>query len=140
MWVKLLTLAILCMLVTGPAYGSDSADASPSNQVSRNNHQTQAQPAAEWSTPRDWETEVMGVKVRGTAQRRSNDLKGVLHIYPPFSDKWTYHWTGKIEGDKVHASHTDGHVFQGSITPERMVEGIITTRDGRQIPLKTPLP
>lgn len=95
---------------------------------------------AEWGPVKHWETEVMGVRVKGNAQRRNNEIRGVLHIYPPLSHKWTYHWSGKIEGETVVASHTDGHKFRGRITPERVVVGVVTTKDGRKIPLRAPLP
>jgi len=99
-----------------------------------------AQAAQDWGPLKNWETEVMGVRVKGNAQRRNNEIRGVLHIYPPLSHKWTYHWNGRIEGDSVIASHTDGHVFRGSITPERTVVGTLTTKEGRKIPLQAPLP
>lgn len=83
-----------------------------------------------------WETRVMGYKVQGTIQRQGNDINGVLYVYPPFSrQKWTFHYTGRIDGDKVYASHTDGHVFRGKIGPDKRVEGIITTKDGYRFPV-----
>lgn len=96
--------------------------------------------AVDWTPPRSWETSVMGVKVKGKVQRKLNDIKGVLHIYQPLGKKLTYHFTGTVEGDKVLASHTDGHMFQGRITDERKVEGILTTKTGHRIPLKVPAP
>jgi len=101
---------------------------------------TSASWAVEWSPPRSWETHVMGVKVKGMVQRKLNDIKGVLHIYQPMGKKLTYHFTGMVEGNKVQASHTDGHVFQGRITDERKVEGVLTTKTGHRIPLKVPAP
>lgn len=96
--------------------------------------------AVEWTPPRSWETSVMGVKVKGMVQRRLSDIKGVLHIYQPLGKKLTYHFTGTVQGDRVQASHTDGHVFQGRITDERKVEGVLTTKAGHRIPLKVPAP
>lgn len=96
--------------------------------------------AVDWSSPRSWETHVMGVKVKGMVQRKLNDIKGVLHIYQPMGKKLTYHFTGIVDGNKVQASHTDGHVFQGRITDERKVEGVLTTKAGHRIPLKVPAP
>lgn len=96
--------------------------------------------AQDWGPLKNWQTEVMGVRVKGNAQRKNNEIRGVLHIYPPLSHKWTYHWNGRIDGDSVVASHTDGHVFRGSITPEKTVVGTLTTKDGMKIPLKAPLP
>jgi hypothetical protein len=137
MQIKTLAGVLFSILtIVSPCY-SDST--SPLQRPS-DKQEMRVQQAAEWSVARNWETEVMGVKVRGTAQRRDNEIKGVLYIYPPLSDKWTYHWFGKIEGNKVSASHSDGHSFSGLITPERTVEGVVTTKDGHRIPLKAPLP
>lgn len=96
--------------------------------------------AVEWTPPRSWETSVMGVQVKGMVQRKLNDIKGVLHIYQPLGKKLTYHFTGTVEGDQVRASHTDGHVFQGRITDDRKVEGLLTTKKGHRIPVKVPAP
>lgn len=105
-----------------------------------NSEGVQGNTEVEWGPIKHWETEVMGVRVKGNAQRRNNEIRGVLHIYPPLSHKWTYHWSGKIEGETVVASHTDGHKFRGTITPEKVVVGVVTTKDGRKIPLRAPLP
>ena len=84
----------------------------------------------------NWETRYMGYKVKGTVQRQGNDISGVLHVYPPFrQQKWTFHYTGNIDGDNVYAYHTDGHVFRGKITPDRRVKGTITTKDGHRLPV-----
>jgi len=132
-----LPLALFCVLTVVPLCRLDSVCI---GQAHASNGGVRAQQSADWSPSRNWETEVMGVKVRGTAQRRNNEIKGVLHIYPPMSDKLTYHWFGKIEGDRIWASHSDGHSFSGSITPDRTMEGIVTTRYGHRIPIKAPLP
>jgi hypothetical protein len=137
---KFFALVIVLVVTTAPIWASESNDAPRSKHRRQNVVKAEDLGSRQWSSPKSWETQVMGVKVKGTAQRLENDIRGVLHIYPPLSDKWTFHWTGKIEGDMVYASHTDGHVFRGSITPEKTVDGILTTRDGHQIPLRTPLP
>jgi hypothetical protein len=91
-------------------------------------------------TNRVVETRVLGAKVRTEVQRNGRDLKGVVRITPPFSPLETYHFTGKIEGDSIMAAHVSGHAFQGRITSDRHVEGILTTRDGFRIPLKVKMP
>lgn len=137
MQISIFTRVLIIFLAIAPICYSNSV---PSAHASSDKKEVKTQPAAEWSPAKDWETEVMGIKVRGNAQRRDNEIKGVLFIYPPMSDKWTYHWFGKIEGNKVSASHSDGHSFTGMITPERTVEGVVTTKDGHKIPMKAPLP
>lgn len=123
--------------IASSSYANDGpSDGFPGPSLARAEIRSESQ----WSPPRNWETKVMGVTVKGTAQRRANDLRGVLHIYPPLSNRWTFHWTGRIEGNQVFASHSDGHVFQGAITPERIVVGTLTTREGHQFPVKAPLP
>jgi hypothetical protein len=110
-WVVVMGLAALAMIAV-PVLGSD------------------------WNMSGNWETRYMGHKVKGTVHRQGNDISGVLYVYPPFSkEKWTFHYTGKIDGDRVYASHSDGHVFRGKIRPDRRVEGTITTKDGYRLPV-----
>jgi len=141
-----LFLSIIVMGFVGISWWNDPALAASDRDIPKGKDaqtapaETENRTGTEWGPVRQWETEVMGVRVKGNAQRRDNEIRGVLHIYPPLSHKWTYHWTGKIEGDSVVASHTDGHTFRGSITPERVVIGVVTTKDGRKIPLRAPLP
>ena len=111
MTYRVVTAWALLVMVTVPVWGSD------------------------WDMSGNWETRVMGQKVKGTVKRLGNDINGVLYVYPPFGKKWTFHYTGKIEGDKVEASHTDGHVFRGKIKPDKRVEGVLTTKDGYRFPV-----
>ncbi len=140
--VSLIILGCLgfASLYVPASVASDTGSASKEPDGHTNTANGQKQAPTEWGPLKNWETEVMGVRVTGNAQRRGNELRGVLHIYPPMSHKWTYHWTGKIEGDTVVASHTDGHSFRGTITPEKVVVGVVTTKDGRKIPLRAPVP
>jgi len=78
---------------------------------------------------------MMGATIRGHVEHRGNDIRGVVYIYPPFGKKRTYHFTGKVSGDRVSGSHTDGHRFQGRFISSQQVEGILTTKNGRRIPV-----
>jgi len=137
-------LIVFCFVAITPFLSSPSVTAGNQNGTeivgAAGMTAGQTPPAPDWGPLKNWETEVMGVRVKGNAQRRNNEIRGVLHIYPPLSHRWTYHWNGRIDGDSVVASHTDGHVFRGSITPEKTVLGTLTTKDGHKIPLQAPLP
>ncbi|MGC8906479.1 MAG: hypothetical protein ACP5M0_03440 [Desulfomonilaceae bacterium] len=142
LYVPLIILGCLSVpsMYIPASLASDHGNASNGANGQTNTAHTQNQAPAEWGPLKHWETQVMGVRVKGNAQRRGNEIRGVLHIYPPMSHKWTYHWSGRIEGDTVVASHSDGHTFRGTITPEKVVVGVVTTKDGRKIPLRAPLP
>jgi len=141
---RILTSFLLVTAVTLPVWMiNSSAEASLGGQLASWSANAAAQAAAR-SEPA-WvhkvvETRIMGAKVRTEVQRRGGDLRGVVYIYPPFSPKETYHFTGKIEGDSVRAAHVDGHEFRGRISPDRWVEGTLTTNRGRRIPLKVRVP
>lgn len=132
-----LTPALLCVasaqsvLRLGDGAPVKTAVAAPS--------QERASQESGW-TNRVVETRVLGAKVRTEVQRNGPDLKGVVRIRPLFSPLETYHFTGKIEGESIRAAHVSGHAFQGKITPDKHVEGILTTRDGLRIPLKVKMP
>jgi hypothetical protein len=83
---------------------------------------------------------MLGAEIKTDVQRRGNRLKGVVYVRLPFSKWRTYHFTGKINGRTVRASHHSGHRFMGNITRDNNVEGILTTSKGRRIPLKLKMP
>lgn len=85
------------------------------------------------------ETRILAHKIKATIQRKANDIKGVVYIYPPFGKRNTYHFTGKIDGRRVTASHTSGHVFHGRIEGKKRVVGELRTKKGYRIPIKIPL-
>lgn len=91
--------------------------------------------ATGWSDGGQWESHMMGATIRGHVEHRGNDIRGVVYIYPPFGKKRTYHFTGKVSGDRVSGFHTDGHRFQGRFISPQQVEGILTTKNGRRIPV-----
>ena len=91
--------------------------------------------ATGWSDGGQWETHIMGARVKGYVEHSGNDIRGVVHIYPPLGKKRTYHFTGKVSGDGVFGSHADGHQFQGRFTSPQQVEGILTTKNGQRIPV-----
>lgn len=95
-------------------------------------------PKPQW-VKKNFETSVMGSRVRGTVERKGSDLRGVLYVYPLFGGKDTYHFHGSIQGNRVVASHTNGHVFRGTIVRGRKVKGVLTTSRGVRIPLDVPV-
>ena len=95
-------------------------------------------PKPQW-LKKNFETSVMGSRIRGTVERKGSDLRGVVYVYPLFGGKDTYHFNGKINGNRVVASHSNGHVFRGTLTPERKVKGVLTTSRGVRIPLDVPV-
>jgi len=85
------------------------------------------------------EKRILAHKIKATIQRKADDIRGVVYVYPPFGKRNTYHFTGKVEGRRVTASHTSGHVFHGRIEGNRRVVGELKTKRGYRIPIKIPL-
>lgn len=92
-----------------------------------------------WDTA-DVDTGFMGYKIKATVERKAKELRGVVHVYPPFGKKLTYHFTGKINGKSIVASHHGGHGFHGRITGKTTVEGTFTDKNGMSVPVKVALP
>jgi hypothetical protein len=97
-----------------------------------------SRPQPQWVSQR-FGTSVMGSRIKGTFERRGDDVRGVVYVYPPFGGKNTYHFTGKIQGNRVVASHHSGHVFRGEIVGGNRVVGVVTSRGGTRIPLDVPV-
>jgi hypothetical protein len=80
----------------------------------------------------NWESRVMGSLIQAQIDQNGNQLSGVAYVYGPLGQKDTYHFTGKIDGATVFASHHSGHQFSGNLTGGHLV-GVLKTRDGRQV-------
>ncbi len=88
---------------------------------------------------RHWQGRIMGFKVKGSVERRDNDLRGVVSLRPLVGKAMRFAFTGKIDGDKVTAG-SGGHVFQGRIRPDGKVAGKLSIKNGPRIPLTSPAP
>jgi hypothetical protein len=86
------------------------------------------------------EVSVLGHKAKVKVNRNGESISGVLHLYPPFGKKSTYHFQGTIKGDHVTAHHTDGHSFSGTINQNGKVDGVLTTKTGMKVPISVPVP
>jgi hypothetical protein len=84
----------------------------------------------------NWESRFMGSLIQAKIDQNGNDVSGVAYVYSPLGQKDTYHFSGKIDGVKVVASHHDGHLFSGNLTPEGRLVGVLQTKGGHQLPVE----
>jgi hypothetical protein len=96
-----------------------------------------ARPGPQWKT-KSFRTSLMGIKVKGTVERLGRKLRGVVYVYRPFGAKDTYHFTGKIRGDRITASHGGGHRFEGRVAGDGRLMGVLTTKGGLSLPINVP--
>ncbi len=130
----------VCILLVPLAFCSDSALERPIILAKSSASAHGRVPHESVWTRKVLRTRMLGADIKMDVRRKGNRLQGVAHVRLPF-DKWrTYHFTGKIQGRHVRAAHHSGHRFQGQITRDNMVEGILTTSKGRRIPLKMRMP
>lgn len=81
----------------------------------------------------NWESRLMGSLIQAKVDQNGKDVSGVAYVYSPFGHKDTYHFTGKIDGARIVASHHDGHLFSGNVTPAGRLIGVLKTKDGYQM-------
>ena len=88
---------------------------------------------------REWQTRVMGVKVKGDVERKGNDIKGVLKFRIPFTGKKKlYVYQGRIDGRQIEG-RSGGHTFKGRILDDGKVKGTIKIHNGPSIPFTSPV-
>jgi hypothetical protein len=81
----------------------------------------------------NWESRLMGSLIQAKVDQKGNNVSGVAYVYSPLGHKDTYHFTGKVEGARVVASHHDGHLFSGNVTPDGHLIGILKTKNGYRV-------
>ncbi|MGO9572101.1 MAG: hypothetical protein ACLP5H_31650 [Desulfomonilaceae bacterium] len=84
----------------------------------------------------NWESRFMGSLIQAKIDQNGDAVSGVAYVYSPLGQKDTYHFTGKIDGAKVVASHHDGHLFSGNVTPAGHLVGVLKTKGGHQVPME----
>jgi len=79
-----------------------------------------------------WVAWIMGHKIEANVNQHGSKISGVAYVYAPFGKKDQYHFTGSVNNGQIVASHHEGHLFNGKLTPEGRIVGIIKTRGGHR--------
>ena len=80
-----------------------------------------------------WDGWVMGSKIEAKIAQKGDKISGVAYVFDPMGKKDAYHFQGRVQGTSIQASHTDGHVFSGSLTRDRRLVGSLRTASGRAV-------
>jgi hypothetical protein len=68
-------------------------------------------------------------------QQRKRNLGIRADVYNFLGQKDTFHFEGKLKGNRIIAKHDSGHRFTGLIVARGVIEGMVNMRDGRRIGL-----
>ncbi len=88
--------------------------------------------AAQRDISGNYEASVMGSVIKAKIEQAGTDIRGVAYVYAS-GKKNTYHFTGTVNGDRVQAIHTSGHVFNGNVTPGGDLVGVLKTKGGHSL-------
>ncbi|MCL1985355.1 MAG: hypothetical protein FWG59_02780 [Betaproteobacteria bacterium] len=66
----------------------------------------------------------------GICIRSNGDMYGALYLRQASGAVDRYTIVGKVDGDRITASHHSGHTFIGSFTSENTVRGELTLKNG----------
>lgn len=82
-----------------------------------------------------WEASILGHRITAEALQQGENLSGVAYLYDFLGNRSTWHFKGFVKGNKVVASHHTGHVFNGDVTPDGRLVGVLSTNNGYKIPI-----
>lgn len=88
--------------------------------------------AAQRDVSGNYEASVMGSVIKATIQQAGAAISGVAYVYAG-RKKNTYHFSGTVNGNRIQASHSDGHSFNGNVTPEGNLVGVLRTSGGHNV-------
>lgn len=83
-----------------------------------------------------WEARYLFAKAVIELEHEGQEIHGVVFLKEPFREVATYHFKGRIEEDRVTASHYSGHSFQGRVADNGEVVGTLTTKKGASLHLE----
>ena len=78
----------------------------------------------------------MGARITLEVSHSGTDLSGIMQVNGPFGKGDTYHFRGTVgyEG-AIRATHHSGHLFEGRITENGRIVGVLTTKFGKTVPV-----
>jgi hypothetical protein len=82
-----------------------------------------------------WEAHVMGSRIEARIDQNKGKISGVAYIFDPMGKKVTYHFQGHTEGGRLQVTHSDGHVFSGSLRQANQLVGVIKAASGWEVPV-----
>jgi hypothetical protein len=83
-----------------------------------------------------WEMGLIGARIEADINHSGNSVNGVVWVPNAGAGRPdTYHFSGTVEGSRITASHTDGHVFSGEFQPDGRIVGTLRTRGGHRVPV-----
>ncbi len=85
-----------------------------------------------------WEGSYMGSRLKIQFTQSGRNVNGVLRIEGRAGIEDVYHFTGTYDRGNIVASHSDGHHFQGKLTENRRLVGVVTTSKGAKFNLDLP--
>ena len=85
-----------------------------------------------------WETRVFLHKITARVEQNGEALKGVVYVHGFDGKKDSYHFKGTCRDGHIEAAHRQGHRFEGTVTPDGGIRGILTTRMGKKLSLQCP--
>jgi hypothetical protein len=88
--------------------------------------------AAQRDVSGNYEASVMGSVIKARIEQAGADIRGVAYVYSG-GKKNTYHFIGTVNGNRIQANHSDGHAFNGNVTPEGNLIGVLRTRGGHNL-------
>ena len=85
-----------------------------------------------------WEGSYMGSRLKIQFQQSGRNVNGLLRVQGRAGIEDVYHFTGTYDRGNIYASHSDGHSFQGKLTDDRRLVGVVTTSKGTKFNLDLP--
>ena len=87
----------------------------------------------------NWEGTYMGSKLRIEFRQTGGKINGVLRVRGLTGREDVFHFRGLFDGRKITARHGDGHSFDGKVTENRRIVGILTAANGIKLNIDLPL-
>jgi hypothetical protein len=80
-----------------------------------------------------WVYSMMGSRIEAEIAQSGKLLNGVAYVFDAVGNKNTYHFKGAVENGKIAVQHSNGHVFNGSVTPSGRLVGVLRTKNGHRV-------
>jgi hypothetical protein len=76
---------------------------------------------------------IVGGRMFVHIQQKRKQLGVRVDIYNFLGQKNTFHFKGRLKGNRIRATHDSGHRFTGVLQGRGIIEGVVNMDDGRRI-------
>lgn len=82
-----------------------------------------------------WNIDYKDLKIKLDMKHSGKRLTGVMHVKAAWGQSGSFPFSGTFDGGRLRASSYEGHVFEGKVSSNGALKGVLKMKNGLQVPV-----